>query len=76
MTVPWSFSRLDALGLVQFVLLCLDGGVIWVWSLFKIFSVCFFFKAVVGCFLRFMVLGFLLFILSGHYRLNVFLSGF
>ena len=43
MTVPWSFSRLDALGLVQFVLLCLDGGVIWVWSLFKIFSVCFVF---------------------------------
>ena len=44
MTVPWSFSRLDALGLVQFVLLCLDGGVIWVWSLFKVFfSVCFVF---------------------------------
>ena len=50
MTVSWSFSRLDALSLIQFVLLCLDGAVIWVWSLFKVFFFdlfCFFFHN--GC---------------------------
>ena len=63
MTVPRSFARLNAFSLFQFVLLCLDGVVIWVWSLFKVsFSVVLgSFQTVVGCFLLFMVLGFLLF---------------